>query len=364
MSSQDSQKPEISLQSTLHNVRALLTTFRNALQTATTAPSRSPSSPNPLALLSDAASLLKAQTTKLSLLLLNKPSSPKEVTYILSTLSKSVLPALMSALELLPSERYTQVLHEHVKTSLGILWRELERLLESVSDDGVIRDEKVTLASTGVLWEQCDILVRVGEMGVVGFVDTKVKGYGELLEDAIGEMEDWDPDRSDSEQDSSDETDDEKGGDAVVRTPTTSEDERLEQGMQKLDLSTQTILKVRILKHLRLIRLLYPALRKRRVATFPDAMRRTAESTLPSVVQVEKLDMLLMHTRCFSEGADEIAGAMYSNDREGAELQLQQLVARARTCVEISSRGWIGQEDEFSAWIAKWTDRLGELEKV
>ena len=275
----------------------------------------------------------------------------------------------MSALELVPPEKYTRLLHGHVKTSLGIMWREMERLLGSISENGKAGvgdrvEERDALASTGVLWEQCDGLVRLGETGVVGLVDAKVKGYGELLEDAIGELEDWDPDGDDSEGEHTDETDDMESVDGVVCTPTTSEDEVLEQGMRKLDLSTQAVLKARVLKRLRLIRLLYPALRKRRIATFPNTTRKAAGTKCPSAEQVEKLDILGMHTKLFSDEADELVGAVYADDREGVERRLQQVVDMAKECVESTRRNWSGQEDEFNAWAMKWTDRLKQLEKT
>ena len=278
----------------------------------------------------------------------------------------------MSALELCPAEKYTRILHEHVKSLLGILWRELGRLLALVPEEqgkhersrGSQEHEKDALACTGVLWEQCDALKRLGDKGLVGLVDEKVKAYGELLEDAIGELEEWDPDRDDSgEESDGDDEEEEQGRKAVVLTPTTSEDEKLDQGMQKLNLSTQNVLRARVLKYLRFIRLLYPAIRKRRVATFPNVTRRTVESDMPASERIENLGAIVAHVQRFSDDADELAGSLYSDDKDATERRLRAIVENARKFVQITKKGWNGQEDEYSAWIAKWTGRLEELEK-
>lgn len=352
------------LEASLANLRALLLSFQTALQSPLQPQPPITKSPNPLALLSDASKLLKAQTTKLSLLILNKPFSPKEVTFIVTTLTKSVLPALLSGLELCPPERYTRVLHEHVKVSLGVLWREMFNLLDSVpvegKDVGVDARGKDALASTGVLWDQCDALTRVGEGGLVNLVDGQVKAYGALLEDAIAELDEWDPDESDNDDSSGDEGND-SGDAAGIDTPTTSEDERLGSGMQKLNISPQNVLKGRILKHLRLIKMLYPALRKQRIATFPNITKSAAEGQLPSAEQIEMLDALVTHMRQFTDDADEIAGAIYADNADEVKRILTVLVAGARACVEVTRKGWEAQDDEYTAWIAKWIARLNEL---
>ena len=233
--------------------------------------------------------------------------------------------------------------------------------------DGKESKEKDALACTGVLWEQCDTLKQLGDTGFAGLVDTKVKAYGELLEDAIGELEDWDPDEDDSSngEDSNEEEDgdDDQAGNVVILTPTTSEDEKLEQRMQKPNLSLRNVLKARVLRYLRLIRLLYPAIRKRRVATFPNVTRRTTEGEVPAPEQIEKLGAMVTYMQRFSDDADELAGALYSDDKEAIERRLRGTAENARECVQTTKIGWNGQEDEYSAWIAKWEGRLEEIEK-
>ena len=242
----------------------------------------------------------------------------------------------------------------------------MSSLLEAVpveGKDGGETEGKETLASTGVLWAQCDVLTRLGEGGLVGLVDGKVKGHGELLEDAIAELDEWDPDDDEDEDEDDDSDADQmnKGKSAVINTPTTSEDEKLGSGMQDLTITPQKLLKGRVLKHLRLIKMLYPALRKRRIATFPNIGKSTAEVELPIREQVERMDALVAYTHQFSDDADEIAGAMYADKEDEVKRRLNALVAVATACVEATRRGWEGQEDEYTAWIAKWKARLDEL---
>ena len=157
----------LALQNSLASLRALLASFQSALRMPLESPrpNQIAHPPNPRALLSDTAQLIKAQTTKHYHLILNKPFSVREVNHIISALLKSVLPALMSAFELLLPETYTRAVEGHVRAILDSVWRELLRLFDIVPADAepdVKRVEKTALGSTGVLWEQCDELVSLG----------------------------------------------------------------------------------------------------------------------------------------------------------------------------------------------------------
>ncbi|MDI1486073.1 MAG: hypothetical protein OHK93_004263 [Ramalina farinacea] len=352
------------LQNSLASLSALLASLQGALHTAPESP-RPPqlaNPPNPLALLSDAAALLKAQTTKLSLLLLNKPFSVREVTHIVSTLSKSIIPALLSVVELLHPSTYTVAVNEHVRGTLGIISRELLRLLKCVptvpGPDAPAVAEAAPLASTGVLWEQCDELVSVGEIGVRGVVDKGVRGYGELLDDAIAEIEEWDPDGESDEDE--DEGGDNQKGEATVATPTASDEEALEKGVRSLRLSAPHALKARVLKFLRILRLFYPALRKRRIETYPNITRTsTKDDMLPPPQQVRRLDELVGFAKQFSEETDELAGALYAHESEEVESKLRALAVESKQCASLMETDWKGQEDEFCTWLRTWQDRVG-----
>lgn len=329
-----------------------------------------PPHPNPLAVLSDASKILKAQTTKLTLLLLNKPFSPGEIAHIINALANSCLPALVTVLDLCPGHRYTHFLRRHISACLSSIWRELLALLGSIPRDeesvGKLESEG-PLLSTGVLWEACDQLVKTGVDGVVPVGSDAIKESQALLQDAIDELDEWDPE-GDEEDDSEDDDDDDKDNDAddtkstpAVYTPTTSDDEALTVGMRKTTLNPMIETKARALKHLRLVRLLYPAFTKHRIKTFQNIDCSTNESALPSIANVKIFDSILQQTRAFTEEADEIAGALYSGDREEVDRRLQLLMAKAKSCVITSRLSYDGNADPFSEWSQKWIARAEEL---
>ena len=83
---------------------------------------------------------------------------------------------------------------------------ELLSLLSSIpqNEHGVEKSlGRDTLASTGVLWAECDKMVALGSAGVAKVAAERVEEYYGLLKDAITELEEWDPDEtSESDTDS------------------------------------------------------------------------------------------------------------------------------------------------------------------
>ena len=350
-----------SLSAAISNTKNLIRAFQSPH--ASTLPNLGPSPhPNPLAVLSDTARILKAQTTKLSLLLLNKPFTPGEIAYILQSLANSCLPALATVLDLCPADKYTDFLRRHIRVCLSSIWRELLSLLALIpteKKDIEQLENEGTLLSTGVLWATCDKLVDVGADGVSIVGSNAVKESQALLQDAIDELDEWDPE--DDEEDEHDCKEGEADSMPAVFTPTTSDDESLAEGMQKTTLNPIIASKARALKHLRLVRLLYPALNKHRIKIFPNINRSTSEADLPSTANARIFDGILVGTRSFTEEADEIAGALYNSDPEEVDRRLHVLMSKTKACVNLSRPGYDGKEDMFSEWSQKWIARSEEL---
>ncbi|KAL9102066.1 MAG: hypothetical protein Q9163_002746 [Psora crenata] len=355
----------ISLGAAVDSLRAVLESIQAAIQYSTSQQPPAQNPPNALALLSDGSKLLKAQTTKLSLLLINKPFTPSEITHILNTLARSVLPALMSRLELYPVEKYTRCMREHVRATLATVLREMLSLVSCIPDnqDAILGSKrKEILACTGVVWDECDSLVHLAEKGIVEIVGEQVGGYLALLEDAITELNDWDPDGDEEEEGDEDGDQSDEGiSKGVIYTPTSSDEERL--GMDKFDINLQIARKSRAIKYLRLVRLLYPALRKRRISTFPNISDSTSQSDMPTPSQIQDFDAMVAHTKCFTNVADEIAGCLYENDANLLVSRLDELVEEARRCVRLTRRDWNGKEDEYTTWVDKWAERMEGLKK-
>ena len=227
-------------------------------------------------------------------------------------------------------------------------------LISSIPHDehGIEKARRDTLPSTGVVWECCDSLITLANGGIVVLAVRKVDEYHSLLQDAISELEEWDPDADSDFNDS----DDNEALDTIVST-----NGDLETSMRSLEMGET--FKTTTLAHLRLVRLLYPALIKRRLRRFPPLTATSITSKFPTQHQLQSLDALVEHTRFFTEEADEIAGELYAHDSGALETTSKVLRARARDCVQSVRLTWEGEKDEFTAWSGKWEDRLEELER-
>ena len=350
----------VTLRATLSSTKALIHSFQAALQSPTPPSSTIQDPPNPLALLSDASKILKAQTTKLSLLILNKPFTPSAITFILNSLSSSCLPGLISALEICPATKYTRLLHQHIRSTLLKIMMELLSLIASIPSDerGIeMSTGRNTLASTGVLWAECDKMVELASNGLVSLAAQRTDDYHGLLKDAIQELEEWDPDEdTDSDTDSLSSNKQKPGS-----TPTTTDN--LASTLEDLSLSSITILRKRTLVTLRTVRVIYPALKKRRISTFPNITSATVPESLPTSAQIDALDSLIDQAKDFTEAADEIAGALYEGDEKQVERRLRALQESAEACAIGVKKSWKGEEDEFTGWAEKWAARLEEVGK-
>ena len=264
----------------------------------------------------------------------------------------------MSALELCPAEKYTELLHHYIQKSLSRVMMQLLDLLASIpqNEHGIENTGgRDTLAATGVLWAECDKMVASGSGGLTQVAAERVEEYHGLLKDAIAELEEWDP--NDEPESDTDSLTSNKGtipGTLVV-------DDSLEKSLQSLSLSPVAALRTRTLSILRLIRILYPALLKRRILTFPNINTTTTMESLPTPSQVRILDQLIENTRQFTEETDEVAGDLYAGDEKEVDDRLMELAKMAKLCVERIRTDWSGKEDGFTGWADKWMVRFEEV---
>lgn len=334
------------LQDCIASIKALLKSFepsfktpvRCSLQTTVTDPPQ-----NPLRLLSSAASILKAQTTKLSLLILNSPFTPSAITHILNSLSASCLPALMTALELCPSGTYSALLHNCMRNLLSRAIQAFSALLTAIPQQdnecsSITRQQHgKILAATGMLWEICDAMTQLASTGLSALAIEKLNDSHSLLKDAIAELEEWDPNMDENDSDTYTNPD---HSDPLPTLPS--------QTPQLLNLT---------LRLLRQIRLLYPAIKKRRLSTFPPLTLLTS-SPLPSPSQIQTIDIILTALADFSSAADELACALYSHDDKEVLRLVSCMRAQACDCVRLVMLDWRGEEDSFSIWVRKWVELI------
>lgn len=338
------------LQDCVASINTLLKSFEADLKTPVACPLKytvNDPPQNPLLLLSSAASILKAQTTKLSLLILNSPFTPPAITHILNSLSASCLPALMTALELCPPGTHSALLHNHMRTLLSRAIQAFSALLAAIPQQNnehssISRQQHGRiLAATGMLWETCDAMTQLASTGLSALAIEKLNNFHSLLKDAIAELEEWDPNKDDDDSDTDSNPDD-------------------SDPLPILQSQTPQLLNL-TLRLLRQIRLLYLAIKKRRLSTFPP-LTLLSSSPPPSPSQIQTIDIILTALADFSSAADEIACALYSHDDKGVLRLLSCMRAQACDCIRLVMMDWRGEEDSFSIWVRKWVEVISAVD--
>lgn len=346
-----------------NSTSALLTQFlANLAPSASAAPS-APAEPldssiDALALLKDSATLLKAHTTKLSLLLLNKPFTPTAITRVLREIGASVLPAMMGGAQLCAQQRtdaratmpavVEKEVRARVRRIVGAVAEEVvevrgmaERAIDEGNGGGRAsegREGRDTLASTGLVWEACDALIEVHAKGVVGVVVKKVEMWRATLLDAVEELKEWGEEDEEDEGEEDAGSDDEKDSMEEMFSGT----DRLGKGNEELraQLDAQ-------LKKVKTVTVLYQALVKRRLKTYPggDAHAQT-------------LDKLLDTLQTIPDSVDDMASAFYELNGDQAKKVFEKLSTDAVSASDMVKQNWDGKDDEFTAWSAKFRDAI------
>ena len=317
------------------------------------------SPPDPLHVVGDAAKLVKAHTTKLSLLAINKPFTPSAIVKVLKELAGTCLPAMMSAVQICDQDKATwgSVMGKEMQARVRRVFKEMEMLLEEVraigagNESGARRD---SLSSTGVVWESCDDLIKLEMLGVVGLAVLKAEQYRDTINDAITELREWaegdDLDsegRADGLLDSDDEgvDGDRDSIEDIFNAPNSMPADR--PGLKTLAKEADGTLKK--------IVMLYTALVKRRITTFKSASVDLAGE----VSAVFRLDELMQHLKRMPHQVDELASTFYELDEDGARQILEKCLSEAKSACEATELSWDGREDEFTSWSRKWCSAVG-----
>ncbi|KAF2147845.1 hypothetical protein K461DRAFT_233650 [Myriangium duriaei CBS 260.36] len=329
----------------LRTSTALITQCLTLLPNSEPLPSTSPP-PNPLHVLKDAALLLKSHTTKLSLLLLTPPFTPSAILSVLRTITASVLPALLSAAQLCAPDVWGALLRAEVNARVAAALRGVEACLldvrgvaDQVASGKQAKQQRDTLASCGVVWEACDALVELEELDVAGVALGRAKGYQALIKDALEELKGWREESVADEGDDDEDDEDEEDDDDIFGSGA-----KLPRDRPELLLALDDAL-----GKIKRVELLYTALSKRRVKTFTKDKARIRD-------HVRTMDALVDGMKRMPEITDELASAFYELDDEGVEEHKKALVEEARRTIQLVSKSWDGNEDEFTAWSTKWLE--------
>ncbi|RYP36997.1 hypothetical protein DL767_003152 [Monosporascus sp. MG133] len=317
-----------------------------------------------LSLAHDSASLIRAHTTKLSLLIINEPFTPSAIVKVLRELVAGPIPGIASAVQLCDAEKYTKV------ARLDLAWRcyrvlhDLNGFVDIIPLNGkVLRDDQKTggkgsMTATGFIWTACDDVILLKKLGIGGMLVKKVEEYRDTLKDVLEELKEW------SEEADEDDADDDAG---TGNGQNGGVDDVANQ-MQNSHISTQAMIddlmnpqhiprddpnKIRerldyCLKRLRLTTLLYSAIAKRRLKALPP-LPATAEPTV-----ARRLDEVVPILRRLPNRFGEVAYAFYNLDRDSIDREMDSCFFDAFAASEMLMKPWEGQRDEFTEWAEKF----------
>ncbi|KAK6614552.1 hypothetical protein H4I96_00873 [Botrytis cinerea] len=323
---------------------------------------------NAIDLAHDSASLIKAHSTKLSLLIINKPFTPSAISKVLRELVSGPLPGLASAVEICHAAKYTKAMSEELQWRVNKVLTELSTLIKAIPLDGnILSDDKKngtgkssgkgSLASTGVVWDACDSVMGLKTLGVAGLAMKKAVEYRDLVKDALEELQAWAEEESDDEdegENSGDEDDEKKDPQDIVddlfgSQPHIPKDDP-EKIREKLESST---------KRLRLIILMYQAVEKRRFKTLPylphpEIPTQLKEKSSEDPGIVECLDEVLVRMKKITNLTDDLASAFYDLDSSAIDKLMDETWFTGFATVELLIKNWEGQKDDFTTWAYKF----------
>ncbi|KAH8649081.1 hypothetical protein BX600DRAFT_474507 [Xylariales sp. PMI_506] len=365
------------LKSLVGSAAALILQFETTLQgissgqpaatapPSSSSPSTSSSAIDSLSLAHDSATLIKAHTTKLSLLIINEPFTPSAIIKVLKELIAGPIPGIVSATQLCEADRYTAVARQDLAWRCHRVLKELRGLVETIPLDGkILSAEKKngaqggmgSLTATGVIWSACDDVMLLKTTGIANILIKKVQQYKDTLQDVLDELKEW---KEEGEQEEEEEEGGDEGQDEVEYVTNHLDATHLStQDMLDDLMNTQHIprddpdkIKERLescLKRLRLTTLLYSAIVKRRLKVLPAL---PASSPTPVAKRVDEVFVILKR---ITEHFNEVACAFYEMEPDAIDESMDACFFDAFAASEILMKPWDGDRDEFTDWAEKF----------
>lgn len=316
---------------------------------------------NALDLAHDTVALIRAHSTKLSLLIINNPFTPSAIVGILRELVAGPLPGLASAVELCDAGRYTKAVSAELQYLAGRVFTELSVLIKTIPLDGRILSNDAkngmgaekgrgSLAVTGTVWEACDAILELKALGIAGLIIKKAEQYRDTLKDALEELQEW------GEETSSDEEDAVSGD----KDNAQAEEDDIFGKEQHISSGDPEKIRPRLdssIKRLRLVVLMYQAVVKRRFKTLPYLPHPELPPELkakpnedPGIISC--LDTVLELMKKIPDTTDELASAFYELDGAGIDKRMEECFLTGFSAVQPLVNNWEGQKDEFSTWVS------------
>lgn len=328
-----------------------------------------------IALARNSASLIRAHSTKLSLVLINEPFTPSAIIQVIRDLTGGPVPTLAASIDACHPHRYTATYRRELTLRCRAVLQELAQLLQSVPRDGKslagseqgfsseAKGGKGSIALTGVLWAACDETVGLANKGVGGFFVNKIEEWRDTLKDVMGELKEWGEEEPDEEDDEDEDDSDDQAGEAD------GEQDSAQDMLDDLMNSHRTIsrtdpdkIRPRLetsLKRIRLVTILYQAIIKRRIKKLP-AIPDDAPSSPPSPADAtikaipQRLDEVAKLLVQLPDRFGDLACAFYELDKGEIDQIMDRCFLDAFAASEILGRSWEGGRDEFTEWTEKF----------
>ncbi|KAK6211365.1 hypothetical protein QIS74_10629 [Colletotrichum tabaci] len=314
----------------------------------------------------DSASLIKAHSTKISVLIINEPFTPSAIIKVLRELVSGPIPGVATAAQACDAERYTSTVRKDLSWKCYTVLKELRGLVEKIPRDGKILSAaqksgsagaagKGSMASTGVIWSACDDLMQFSNGGVSGCFIKKVEEFRATLKDVMEELKEWGEEEPDDDDDDDDDDNDTDGldHDSALGSMMPSTQEMIDDmmsGQGTIPRNDPDNIRNRLescLKRLRLTTLLYQAIVKRRLKTLPSLPAEN--SNVP-----KRLDEAMCILRKLPHMFDELAGAFYELSPDEIDRVMDLCFNEIVALSELLKSPWAGEKDEFSEWAVKF----------
>jgi hypothetical protein len=366
MASKPPTTPDAVIQK-LITIRVLTSHLEKAItaqDVSTSKATETPTNTNPLSGLRDAVSVYKAQTTKLGLLLVNKPLTPSAIYTILDDLEKRVFPALCGSASYICTKKnvfgglFVADLVCTVQEVLGTV-NPLTETIEHVITNFGKSDKNHVMLVVGKAYSACDALVALADKGVPGVLMKKVKEWTALMEDALEELRDWSEDMDDDACEDGDSGDDDVASeeerketlDELMAGMNIGDSKRL-PGHRKdlIDLLTES------LRRVDLVIKLCNAMSKRRVKkySFQSPPFGSEEIESEKAKEMTTLNGLILNVEQLQSDVDELAGAFYELNANLVRHFLTKISGEAEDVARNVSLNWDRQEDDFTTWTNTW----------
>jgi hypothetical protein len=354
------------LKSTVDTISALVSQLETTAPITESSDGSKSEDVNALDLAYDTASLIKAHSTKISLLIINKPFTATAITTVLRELIAGPLPGLASAVQICTAKKHTKAMSGELQWRAKKVFVEFGRLVKAIPLDGQILSEdakngmgktegKGSLASTGVIWEACDRVMALKRLGVAGLVIKKAEEYRDLLKDALEELQEWGQEQSDEASEAEEEDDSGHSDELVAQAAV----DNIFSSQRHIPPEDPGKIRPRLessQKRLRLVITMYTAVIKRRFKTLPhlphpELPPKLKEKSNEDPGIVGCLDEVLDVMKQIPDITDELASAFYELDAEEIDTRMDECFFKGFAVVEMLLNNWEGQKDEFTIWV-------------